>query len=419
MLRQSGKVILQAGCLSFGFAIFLAGCAQPTVVVTPTNPTPPSPQPARSAVVLSVPIDATRPALVTQVDVFGETVTGQADVGPQTSPTDQPAVSSTALSLSPGGSPLTTANSDGTISTVGVGGQQLQTKNVATSSLPPNGVATNVLSLNSVFYAAEPARNAVAVLVPTSSGTGAPPAVKTEIPVGAKPVYVVGVPGTQRVYSINQADNSVTAIEVSNNTTSATLPVGATPVFGVEAANARRAFIVNKAGNSVTVIDTQQNTAQLTIPVGVAPVWADVDQTGNQLIVANSGSNSVTIINIALDVFGNNAPGFGTAVTVSVGANPVAVSVLQDGTRAYTANQADQTISVVNLQSKTLVHTITLPTANGHPTSIAATSGTPKGLVFVTSPDSQLLSIIRTDTDALDASLQVNGAGKAVRVTAP
>ena len=419
MLRQSGKLIPQTAWISFGLAILLAGCAQPTVVVAPTNPTGPSPQPSRSAVVLSVPIDATRPALVTQVDVFGETVTGQANVGPQTPPALQPTVSSTALSLAPGGTPLATANSDGTISTVGVGGQQLQTRNVATSSLPSNGVAASVLSLNSVLYASEPARNAVAVLVPTSSGSAAPPAVKTEIPVGTNPVYVVGVQGTQRVYAINQGDNTVTAIEVSNNTISATLPVGAMPVYGVEAANGRRAFIMNKAGNSVTVIDTQQNTAQLTIPVGVAPVWADVDQTGNQLVVANSGSNSVTIINIALDVFGNNAPGFGTAVTVPVGANPVAVSVLQDGTRAYTANQADGTISVVNLQSKTLVHTITLPAANGHPTSIAATSGTPKGLVFVTSPDSQLLSIIRTDTDALDASLQVNGAGKAVRVTAP
>jgi YVTN family beta-propeller protein len=139
----------------------------------------------------------------------------------------------------------------------------------------------------------------------------------------------------------------------------------------------------------------------------------------NQLVVANSGSNSVTIINIPLDVFGNNAPGFGTAVTVPVGGSPVAVSVLQDGTRAYTSNQANGTVSVIDLLTKTLTHTISLPAANGHPTSIAATAGTPKGIVFLTAPDSQLLTIIRTDTDTVDASLQVNGAGASVRVTAP
>ena len=134
--------------ISLGFLVFLAGCAQPTVVVTPTSPTPPSPQPARSALVLSVPIDLTRPALITQVNVFGETVTAQANVGPQDPPTNQAGVSSTALSLGPGGSPLFTANNDGTVSGAPVGGQSLQTKNVTTSSLPPGGVAAHVLALS-------------------------------------------------------------------------------------------------------------------------------------------------------------------------------------------------------------------------------------------------------------------------------
>ncbi len=357
-----------------------------------------------------MPIDPARPALATQIDVFGETVTGQANVGPQPQP--QPGVSSTALSLDAAASPLYTANSDGTVSSSAVGGQNLQTKNVKTTSLPMGGIAASVLGLSNVAYVAESTRNAIAVL------TGTPAAVKTELPVGANPVYVVGVLGGQRIFAVSQAANSVSVIETVNNTITATLPVGAGPVYGVETASARRAFIVNKAGNSVTVIDAQQGSVQQTIPVGTAPVWADIDVTGNQLVVANSGSNSVTIINIALDVFGNNAPGFGAAVTVPVGLNPVAVSVLQDGTRAYTANSVDGTISVVNLQTKTLTHTITLPAANGHPTSIAATTGTPKGLVFVTAPDSQMLSIIRTDTDSLDSSLQVNGAGASVRLTA-
>lgn len=356
-----------------------------------------------------MPLDTTRPALATQVDVFGETVTGQANVGPQAQP--QSGVSSTALSLDVAGSPLYTADSGGTVSSAPVGGQNLQTKNVNTSSLPAGGIAASVLALSNVVYVAEPARNAIAVL------TGSPAAVKTELPVGRNPVYIVGVAGAPRIFAISQAVDTVTVIETVNSTITATLPVGAGPVYGVETPNARRAFIVNKAGNSVTVIDAQQALVQQTIPVGTAPVWADIDVTGNQLVVANFGSNSVTIINIALDVFGNNAPGFGTAVTVPVGANPVAVSVLQDGTRAYTANSGDGTISVVNLQTKTLTHTVTLPAANGHPTSIAATAGSPKGLVFVTAPDSQLLSIIRTDTDSLDSQLQVNGAGASVRLT--
>jgi hypothetical protein len=55
----------------------------------------------------------------------------------------------------------------------------------------------------------------------------------------------------------------------------------------------------------------------------------------------------------------------------------------------------------------------------GHPGWIAATTGTPTGKVYVTSLDSTNLSIIRTDIDAMDTIVPLQGKGVAVRVTAP
>jgi hypothetical protein len=60
-----------------------------------------------------------------------------------------------------------------------------------------------------------------------------------------------------------------------------------------------------------------------------------------------------------------------------------------------------------------------LPTLCGHPAYIAATTGTPTGKVYVVSKDSQFMSVIRTDTDAFDTSVPLQGNGVSVRVTQP
>ena len=125
------------------------------------------------------------------------------------------------------------------------------------------------------------------------------------------------------------------------------------------------------------------------------------------------------------------------------------VGVLQDTTnsRAYVVNQGNKslpcaapgvaitaatttcTVSVINLNTNTVIATIPLPlsinvdaatpSSNGHPNYIAVTSGTPTGKVYVVSPDSNFMTIIRTDTDAVDTTVPLQGAGVAVRVTQP
>jgi DNA-binding beta-propeller fold protein YncE len=134
------------------------------------------------------------------------------------------------------------------------------------------------------------------------------------------------------------------------------------------------------------------------------------------LVTANYDSGTISFISVPLDQYGNDAAGFGTVLaTTSVGSYPAAVSILGDGSRAYVVLQGDPTnvsatgaVAVVNMTSFNLQSTIAVP---GHPRSIASTYNNPEGKVYVVAPDSQLVTILRTDTDTISAQLQLQGCG--------
>ena len=304
----------------------------------------------------------------------------------------------------------------------------------------------------------------------------ASPALQQQISVGANPVYVVGANTTPRAYVISSGTGTtagqVAAIESSNSTAtstlfsvSATLPVGINPVYGVETADVRRAFILNNGSGTVSVINVTNNaldvanpTIALPPPPGMAqgaPVWADLSTVTNELVVLSqdgtSGNGYLSIVEIPLcnaaaqptnpscdPTNPVDGAGFGTVLaTVPVGVNPSMVSVLSDGSRAYVANQGNSaagingSVSVVNLISGTVTATIPAVSGSaatpanspasvlGHPNTISATNGTPTGKVYMTAPDSQYMTVIETDTDAVDTQINLQGLGVRVLVTAP
>jgi DNA-binding beta-propeller fold protein YncE len=225
-----------------------------------------------------------------------------------------------------------------------------------------------------------------------------------------------------------------------------------------------RAFILNKGSGTVNVINVVNNGLDQAMPVipatgtlGLHPVWADLSPLTNQLMVLNEGDGthpgSLSIINIPLCSAASpatnpncnpanpiDAVGFGTVLaTVPVGINPVMVSVLQDGSKAYVANQGNAaagvegSVSVVNLVSGQVSATIpavsataatadtnTTPgSAYGHPTTIVATTGTPTGKVYVTSSDNKFMTVIATDTDTVETHVNLQGLGVRVVITSP
>ena len=382
--------------------------------------------------------------LLTMVDFSGDTVLVTATLG----------LNPYYFYLNSNGTTGFTLNSDKTMNSFDVS-TSLISSQVLESTLPPGTNPASVFATSSSTYISDPGVNAIDQL------TSTPPALKQELPVasGYSPLYVVGQSGAPRLYAISPSTTGglgqVSAIEASGNTISTTLPVGRGPVYGVMTVDDRRAFILNQTDGTVTAINVQTNaldTPVNTIPVGTRPVWADLASGLDELVVANEGNGttpgSVTIVNIplcsatALPTNGNcdptnpiDATTFGQIVaTVPVGTNPIMVTVLSDFTRAYVANagvaslpcaangiavpgvSTTCTVSVVNLLSDTVTATIPI---NGHPAYIASSDAAPTGKVYVVCKDSQVMTVIETDTDSVDTTIPLQGYGVSVRMTAP
>ena len=96
-----------------------------------------------------------------------------------------------------------------------------------------------------------------------------------------------------------------------------------------------------------------------------------------------------------------------------MGNNPASVTVLVDGSRAYTANQTDKTVTIVDLTSHTVEKTLASHRQSAHCGSI---QNSQFGKVYVASPNSPYITIIRTDLDLVDTTILVEGNVLDVRV---
>ena len=460
--RPSFGVVAALGC-----ALLLTGCGETyRPVVSAINPVGPASQPTKYAVAVSSP-SSTQPGLLTFVDVAGDTVLSTPQV--QTTPSY--------FSVNSGGTQGFTINTSGALDTFPLSSPtSLLTQNIVQATLPAGLVPVSVEAITlsgsaTDLFIPETQTSSASASIAVLSASG--PSLLAQVAVPDNPVYVVGSQGTARVYAISQGSvsgglGSVAALEpASPIAVSATIPVGITPVYGVMTSDARRAFILNKGSGTVSVINVTNNAKDLTNPtipatgtLGVNPVWADLSPTTTQLIVLNAGdgtsAGTLNIIDIPLctvnTVVGNqncdttnptDATNFGTiAATIKVGINPSMVSVMQDGTFAYVINQKDSTglctagegsVSVISLSSETVVSTICAISTStgtstatsspgliyGHPNSVIATTGSPTGKVYVTSGDSNFLSVIYSDTNTVQQHINLQGTGVRVLVTSP
>jgi DNA-binding beta-propeller fold protein YncE len=220
-------------------------------------------------------------------------------------------------------------------------------------------------------------------------------------------------------------NGTVTGIEISNYSPDPPIIVGQCPVYALGNTDASRLFVLNRGSDTISVINTLDNkldencpatnqdgqkincpaNGTLQLPTGSGPVYAEFNIATNQLVVANYDGGTISVIDASMDEFGNDSPTFGTTFTIPVGKNPASVTVLYDGSRAYTANQADQTVTIVNLKAHTVEKTLTGIT--GHPRTVVSTQNSTQGKVYVASPDSNILTIIRTDQDIVDTTVLV------------
>ena len=441
------------GILATTSLLLLAGCAnnlRPTV--TPILGTGPAAQPISYAFVISTPAATSSSTLPTGigtvVDYSGDTVMATAGIGPYP----------VTYTLNSAGSTAWTLNGDGTVSNIPVT-TNLQAKQITYSTLnpiPTSGSFANVDPVVALFggavglFALDVSLNQVDVL------TGSPDAFKLTVPVDETPVTMVGVASANRYYAISQmvpygaaCNNNPAGVGVtgmadglltSTYTVSSHIALGICPVYAVGTPDTKRVFVLNRGSDTISVINSQNDaidqcpagsvnqngqpyTCHPSLPLSPAsglthagPVYAEYNSASGQLVVANYDGNSISIIDVSLDEYGNDSSTFGTTFTVPVGANPASVTVLADGSRAYVANQADGTVSVVNMTSHTVEKTLSV---TGHPRTVVSTQNSLYGKVYVGATDSSYVTIIRTDQDIISTTVLVQGNTVDVRISTP
>jgi DNA-binding beta-propeller fold protein YncE len=453
---QARLRLVQAGA-AVAAAALVAGCGSNyRPVVTPINPSGPPAQPSSFAVVVSAP-SPSAPGIATIIDYSGDTIMATAPIGP----------GPTSFTVDATGSTGYTINTDGTLTNFPVS-STLQAKNITYTTLASNAEPLNLFSPTAGLWAADLQGDQADVF------TGSPQTFLRSIPLAPTPVTIVGVGSIgQRIFAISQGNSlgagsnisspvacnnspstvgvngEVDSIETSSYTISARIPVGVCPVFGVESVDSRRFFVLNRGSDTVSVINAQDNTlddqcppptgclnqngqpyfthpslplstaAGLTgtnVPALAGPVYADYNAATSQLVVADYDGGTISVIDVSLDEYGNDSPTFGTTFTIPVGNNPASVTALYYGNpaRAYTANQADGTVTIVNLSSHTVEKTLSVV---GHPRTVVSTQNSLYGKVYVASPDSPFVTIIRTDEDIVDTTILVQGNVVDVRVS--
>jgi DNA-binding beta-propeller fold protein YncE len=437
-------------------------------VVTPIGTNGPPAQIISYAVVVSTTGTST-PGVVTIIDYSGDSIVTEAPIGPG------PRV----FTIDAVGASGYTINSDGTLSNFALS-TNLQAKNVSESTLPATALPVNLFAAANGLWATDlngdvvdlftGSPQAFKLAIPLASA-GSP---------ATTPVLVAGVGnnGGEREYVLsqdvpdiapltcNKAPTSAPAgvaipIELSSNTADPAIPLGKCPVYAVQTPDLQRLYVLNRGDDTISVINTRNNTPDtctpfqnqngqwitchpaIQLPTGSGPIYAEYNSATQQLVVANYDGGTVSVINVPLDEYGNDSNtytnsncttyaacgavtgGFGTVTTIKVGntatPNPASVTVLADGSKAYTANQNDDsgtgdgTVTVVNLRTYSVEKTLTVV---GHPRTVVNTQNSQYSKVYVASPDSPYITIVQstpTVTDLIDTTVLIEGTPVDIR----
>lgn len=99
------------------------------------------------------------------------------------------------------------------------------------------------------------------------------------------------------------------------------------------------------------------------------------------------------------------APTLDSVTTIAVGSTPWGMAVTPDGTEAYVANNASNSVSVIDTTTNTVASTISLGAA---PYAVAITPDASE--VWVTNPAADTISIISTATNMVTSTISVASA---------
>jgi DNA-binding beta-propeller fold protein YncE len=471
---------LVQGGAALAAAALIAGCGSNyRPVVTPVTPSGPPAQPSSYAMVVSAP-SPTTPGIATVIDYSGDSVLAIAPIGPGPLTFTVDETGANVYAVDSDGT-LSNFPLSSTLQAKQVAYTTLPSTAQPVNLFSPSAglYAADLAGDVADVFTGFPQSFKLAIPVGTTPVTIVGPSLLGQrnfaITQGNVPSGVSCNNAPSAVGINGEADG----IEVSSFTVSSQIVLdpynpansaggtenGVCPVFAVESGDNKRLFVLNRGSDTVSVINTQNNTLDQCTPFvnqsgqtvhcnpilplsltavnalnaaykaagspadgatgnppngttgmkqTAGPVYAEYNNATGQLIVADYDGGTISVIDVSEDIYGNDSATFGTTFTIPVGNNPASVTVLADGSRAYTANQTDQTVTIVTLSSHTVEKTLPV---TGHPRTVVSTQNSQYGKVYVASPDSPYLTIVRTDLDLVDTTVLVEGNIVDVRVS--
>ncbi|WNF22555.1 YncE family protein [Mesobacillus jeotgali] len=212
-----------------------------------------------------------------------------------------------------------------------------------------------------------------------------------EVEVGNHPAHVVYTGDGKYVLVTNNEDDTVSVINARTYEVVKTIPTGKGPHGFRISADSKFAYIANMGEDTVSAINLE-TFAEERIKTGNTPVTTGVTKDGKTLAVTLFSENSLAIVDLETK----------QVVKVEVGTGPAQVYIGPDSKYAYVANQGTEetpsnSMSIVNLETKTVVDEIL--TGNGaHGVTV---SGDGK-FAYVTNMFDNTVSIIDLESKRVD-----------------
>ena len=169
--------------------------------------------------------------------------------------------------------------------------------------------------------------------------------ISTRVKVGANPTALALTGGTTLWVAERGAD-AVQTIDLRSMKAGSAISVGAHPFALIASPDGKTLYVADQGANAVSVLDTQQGKELARISTGAAPSALALTPDG-RLFVADAFANDVTII----DTHSNSA-----LAHVAVGVYPRAIALAAG--KAYVANWADSTLSVIDTSTHKVVQTV-------------------------------------------------------------
>lgn len=234
--------------------------------------------------------------------------------------------------------------------------------------------------------------------------------VVANIQVGSVPYEIAFTPDGNRAYVTNALSNSVSVIDVLSATVSATIPVGTSPIGIAINPDGTRAYVVSQIGY-IWIIDTNPsdsatyNQVVATVgSVGNTPTNLAITPDGKKVYVVVSYSDQVSVIDTTTNTV--------IATIGDVGSNPQAVAITPDGTHAYVTSYGSGFVSVIDTSTNSVITTIGI---GGSPMLIAIT---PDGTrAYVGNEGSTSVAVIDTSTNTVVGAVEMGSTTCGVAFT--